>query len=129
LFDDELPPIPVELVAPDPPAPPAPLLALLDALVPELLDDEELPDTLALVLPDEALLDALALLEDVVLDPIVHTPASQVPPPEQEVPSALAGLEQMPVAGSQRPALWQSSCAMQVIALDPVQTPAWQVSG
>jgi len=38
------------------------------------------------------------------------------------------GAEQSPVAGSQIPAVWQTSGAVHVTAVPPVQTPAWQVS-
>jgi hypothetical protein len=43
-------------------------------------------------------------------------------------PSAFAGLEHVPVAGSQTPATWHWSDAVQVIGLEPVHVPAWQVS-
>src|SRR5215470_10319874 len=41
---------------------------------------------------------------------------------------SIGGLEQVPVAGSQKPARWQASCAVQTTGLPPRQTPAWQVS-
>src|SRR5215470_6353703 len=47
------------------------------------------------------------------------SPSSQV---------AIGGLEQVPVAGSQKPARWQASCAVQTTGSPPMQTPAWQVS-
>src|SRR5438132_877033 len=64
----------------------------------------------------------------------VQTPASQVSlcvqalPSLRVVPSGLLGLEQVPVAGSQVPASWHWSRAVQVTGFAPVQTPAWQVS-
>src|SRR5215470_8823390 len=42
--------------------------------------------------------------------------------------AAIGGLEQVPVAGSQKPARWQASCAVQATGSPPMQTPAWQVS-
>src|SRR5437016_12938008 len=41
---------------------------------------------------------------------------------------AIVGLEQVPVAGSQNPAMWQASCAVQTTGSPPRQRPAWQVS-
>src|SRR6266481_7180926 len=41
---------------------------------------------------------------------------------------AIGGLEQVPVAGSQKPAMWQASCAVQTTGSPPRQRPAWQVS-
>src|SRR5437879_4787028 len=41
---------------------------------------------------------------------------------------AIVGLEQVPVAGSQKPARWQASCAVQTTGSPPRQRPAWQVS-
>jgi hypothetical protein len=38
------------------------------------------------------------------------------------------GFEQMPVDWSQIPATWQVSLAVHTTALEPVQTPDWQVS-
>jgi hypothetical protein len=52
----------------------------------------------------------------------------QALPSEQEVPSAAAGLLQAPDAGSQVPATWHWSWAVQLTGLTPVQAPAWQVS-
>src|SRR5262249_39110936 len=46
-------------------------------------------------------------------------------PSSQVVPSALAGLEQRPLWGSQVPATWQPSSAVHTFGLVPVQTPAW----
>jgi hypothetical protein len=43
------------------------------------------------------------------------------------VPSGAFGFEQAPVPGSQVPATWQASCAVQVTGL-PTQLPAWQLS-
>src|SRR5437879_10317641 len=64
----------------------------------------------------------------------VHTPLWQVSvcvqalPSLQVLPLAFAGLEHVPVAGSQVPAVWHWSEAVQATALLPVQTPLWQVS-
>jgi hypothetical protein len=64
----------------------------------------------------------------------VQTPASQVSvcvqplPSSQAAPFDLAGLEQVPVAGSQVPAMWHWSWALQETGFVPVQTPAWHVS-
>jgi hypothetical protein len=44
------------------------------------------------------------------------------------VPSAFAGSEQMPVAGSHTPASWHCPEAMQTIGSEPTHTPAAQVS-
>src|SRR3989442_1614318 len=66
--------------------------------------------------------------------PPVQTPAWQVSVWVQAslsshaVPSAALGFEHVPVAGSQVPAVWHWSAAVQVTGLPPVQTPAWQVS-
>jgi len=53
-------------------------------------------------------------------------------PPQEELPqivwSGFAGLEQVPSAGLQVPALWQLSEAVQVLGLLPAQVPLWQVS-
>jgi hypothetical protein len=49
-------------------------------------------------------------------------------PSLQVVPLAATGLEQVPVPGSQVPAVWQESEAVQVTGLLPVQVPFWQVS-
>src|SRR5438552_1142739 len=53
----------------------------------------------------------------------VHAPASS-----QAVPLGFAGLEQVPVVGSQVPASWHWSGAGQVTGFAPVHAPAWQVS-
>src|SRR5439155_454128 len=64
----------------------------------------------------------------------VHTPLSQVSvwvhalPSLQAVPSAFAGFEHVPLAGSQVPAMWHWSEAVQTTALMPVHTPLSQVS-
>ncbi len=64
----------------------------------------------------------------------VHTPLSQVSvwvqasPSLQAVPSAFAGFEHVPVAGSQLPAVWHWSEAGQTTGLAPVHTPLSQVS-
>ena len=66
--------------------------------------------------------------------PPVQTPFShvstcvQASPSEHGDPFALAGFEHAPVAGSQVPASWHWSVAVQVTGVPPVQTPAWQVS-
>src|SRR6266581_2780854 len=52
----------------------------------------------------------------------------QALPSLQVVPSALLGLEQVPVPGSQVPASWHWSRALQTTGFAPVQTPAWQES-
>src|SRR5438876_961888 len=44
------------------------------------------------------------------------------------VPLGLAGLEHVPVVGSQVPASWHWSGAGQVTGFAPVHAPAWQVS-
>src|SRR6185295_2209504 len=49
-------------------------------------------------------------------------------PSLQATPSGLAGLEQVPVNGSQVPASWHWSDAVQTTGLPPTQEPAWQVS-
>jgi hypothetical protein len=62
------------------------------------------------------------------LDP-VHVPLWQLSasvhafPSLQLVPFAAVGFEQAPVAGLQVPAVWHSSSAVQVTALDPVHVP------
>src|SRR2546429_5899282 len=64
----------------------------------------------------------------------VHTPLSQVSvcvqalPSLQAVPSAFAGFEHVPLAGSQTPATWHWSEAVQTTGLLPVHTPLSQVS-
>jgi len=66
--------------------------------------------------------------------PLVQTPVWQVSvcvqasPSVHAVPSALAGFEQVPVAGLQTPTLWHWSDAVHVTELPPVQMPVWQVS-
>jgi hypothetical protein len=63
----------------------------------------------------------------------VQTPLWQVSfwvqalPSLQDVPSALAGLEQAPVFGLHVPTVWHWSWAVQVTGSPPVQTPFWQV--
>src|SRR5947207_15500138 len=49
-------------------------------------------------------------------------------PSLQDAPSALVGLEQVPVAGSQVPASWHWSGGAQTTGLAPGQAPAGQVS-
>jgi hypothetical protein len=64
----------------------------------------------------------------------MQTPASHASvcvqrlPSLHDVPSDLAGFEQMPVAGSQVPAVWHWSWALQTTAFAPVHVPFWQVS-
>src|SRR5438552_2605552 len=64
----------------------------------------------------------------------VQVPAWQVSvcvqtlPSLQAVPSALLGVEQVPLAGSQEPATWHWSSAVQMTGFVPTQVPAWQVS-
>src|SRR5439155_20037923 len=52
----------------------------------------------------------------------------QASPSLQAVPSAFAGFEHVPLAGSQVPAMWHWSEAEQTTALPPVHTPLSQVS-
>src|SRR5262249_61872719 len=52
----------------------------------------------------------------------------QALPSLQLVPSAFAGFEQVPVCGSQVPALWHWSVAAQVTGFAPTQVPAWHES-
>ncbi|TMA94472.1 MAG: hypothetical protein E6J77_03570 [Deltaproteobacteria bacterium] len=52
----------------------------------------------------------------------------QASPSSQAEPSALSGLEQMPLAGSQTPASWHWSRAAQTTGFVPRQAPAWQLS-
>jgi hypothetical protein len=49
-------------------------------------------------------------------------------PSEHAVPSVAVGFEQTPLVGSQVPATWHASLAVQTTGLLPVQTPLWQVS-
>jgi hypothetical protein len=62
----------------------------------------------------------------------VQTPDTQVSPVVQASPSShdplLVGLLQTPVVGSQVPAEWHWSLALQVFAAPPTQTPDTQVS-
>jgi hypothetical protein len=52
----------------------------------------------------------------------------QALPSLQAVPFVATGFEQAPVAGSHVPATWHWSDAVQVMGLEPVQVPFWQVS-
>jgi hypothetical protein len=67
------------------------------------------------------------------LDP-VHCPTRHVSvcvhgfPSSQPVPSALAGVEQAPVAGSQVPASWHWSGVAQVTGVVPIHVPVRHVS-
>jgi hypothetical protein len=45
-----------------------------------------------------------------------------------DVPFATGGFEHSPVAGSQTPALWQASGAVQIVAGPAWQAPPWHVS-
>jgi hypothetical protein len=70
------------------------------------------------------------LLSSVATLPVpVHVPAWQVSvavhalPSLHDAPSALAGLEQLPVAVSQVPAVWHWSCAVHVTGFPPVHVP------
>jgi len=45
----------------------------------------------------------------------------------QGVPSTSSGLEQIPVAGLQTPATWQSSRGAQTTGFDPTHAPPWHV--
>ncbi len=49
-------------------------------------------------------------------------------PSLQALPSGLTGLEQVPLAGLQVPARWQSSSGVHTTGLLPLHDPAWQVS-
>ena len=48
--------------------------------------------------------------------------------PVQFVPSVAVGLEHVPLDGSQVPATWQASDAVQTTGFEPVQVPPWQES-
>src|SRR5262249_60656140 len=52
----------------------------------------------------------------------------QALPSSHAEPSTLFGLEQVPVAASQVPAVWHWSLAVQTTGFEPTQAPAWQVS-
>src|SRR5207247_10941768 len=52
----------------------------------------------------------------------------QASPSLQAAPSGLAGFEHSPLAGSQVPALWHWSWAVQTTGFVPVQLPPWQLS-
>ena len=61
--------------------------------------------------------------------PFEHmSPVEQVLPSSQVVPFGASGSEQVPEAGSQTPAAWQTPWAVQVFAAPPEQEPAWQDS-
>ena len=53
-----------------------------------------------------------------------QVPLWQVSPEPQTVPSALLGLEHIPVAGLQVPVSWHRSRALQETGLPPVHIPA-----
>ena len=62
-------------------------------------------------------------------EPFWHvSPLVQASPSLQAAPFVLAGVEQVPVAGSHVPATWHWSEAVQTTGLLPVQSPLWQVS-
>src|SRR5439155_1383011 len=64
--------------------------------------------------------------------PGAHVPPSQASlivhasPSSHALPFGLGGFEHLPVAGSQVPASWHWSCAVQTTGFAPVQVPAWQ---
>jgi hypothetical protein len=58
----------------------------------------------------------------------VHVPLLHVPPFEHGVPSAFAGLEQVPLDFEHVPTSWHSSAAVQVTGFEPMQTPALHAS-
>src|SRR5262245_29021819 len=53
---------------------------------------------------------------------------SQTLVPPQVVPAGWGGFEQAPLDGSQAPAWWHESVALQTTGLEPAQMPLWQVS-
>src|SRR6266516_2169961 len=55
--------------------------------------------------------------------PVVHAS-----PSSHAVPSSFGGFEQRPVDGSQIPASWHWSCAVQRTTAPPTHVPAWHVS-
>jgi hypothetical protein len=57
-----------------------------------------------------------------------QTPATHSPPVPHGVPSCAGGLEHAPVAGSQTPATWHSSDAVQATAVPGTHSPFWQWS-
>src|SRR6266516_3023343 len=56
-----------------------------------------------------------------------HVPDMHAPPVHAE-PSFFIGLEHRPELGSQVPATWHSSEAVQTTGFPPVHTPLWHVS-
>src|SRR5262252_5766267 len=64
----------------------------------------------------------------------VQAPAAQTSfcvqafPSLHVVPSAFAGFEHAPLAGSHVPASWHWSCAVHTTGIVPVHAPAWQTS-
>jgi hypothetical protein len=66
--------------------------------------------------------------------PDVQTPERQMSstvqplPSLHPVPSAAAGFEHAPLAGSHVPAAWHWSVAAQTTGFEPTQAPAWQAS-
>src|SRR5438094_7177961 len=64
----------------------------------------------------------------------VQTPALQTSPrvlaspSSQGLPSGVTGFEQVALSGSQTPASWHWSWAVQTTGLTPVHVPPWQVS-
>src|SRR2546430_17648017 len=62
-------------------------------------------------------------------EPFWHvSPLVQASPSLQAAPFVLAGLEHVPVAGSQVPATWHWSEAVQATGVAPAHVPPWQVS-
>src|SRR5262249_32634869 len=57
-----------------------------------------------------------------------ESPTVQALPSLQGVSLGAAGLEQAPVWGSQVPATWHWSLAVQVLGAPPTQAPLWQAS-
>jgi hypothetical protein len=72
--------------------------------------------------------------EQLTESPPTHTPAWHVSvcvhafPSLHAVPSVTGGFVHAPVVGSQVPAAWHGSLAVQVTGLLPTHTPAWHVS-
>jgi hypothetical protein len=64
-----------------------------------------------------------------VHEPLWHVSVwVQAFPSLQDEPFALSGLLHTPVPGSQTPARWHWSSALQTTGLAPVHEPLWQVS-
>jgi hypothetical protein len=56
------------------------------------------------------------------------SPVVQTFPATHDVPSGAAGFEHVPATGSQVPAWWQASDAVQTTGAEPTHAPAWQAS-